>query len=664
MALLAVIGVVAFRAFTGEGGGAGSPDAAVRNLADAVVRRDVAGALTLLPPGEVRSLKKVYDKATSKAAKAGLLRAADPFAGVDMRIAGLRLQVHKDANDVARVTIQAGAASYAVDDKALQTPIRALIAHSRDESGDEQKWAKGQVELGPTRDRPAITLTTIRQGGRWYVSPTYSLLESWRQDSGLPSPNFGVDLAKVSTGAPTPEAAVNALSTAVQSFDVSKMIDLLSPDELGGAFRRYRQAIVVGTEDYFSDVRRNVSFRVNELQTSVLNKHGGTADVAISSANGTAAYGRDSARWRLEGTCLNVTGSSDRSNECLAQINPEAGSATLADSVPSAFVSVTNHHGKWYVSPVQTLLRYGELLVQKLTDRQALAMFNARQFAKPDGPVAPNGSLKGSLVSGQYGVYTYDVAAPGPVLACTSSGDRNSNVDAALYAPDGRPAQYLLDDIYMAEQTGQYRVVLRPYNPDRAGDFDLTLKALPVQDVSLPGDASGTVGANCDAKVLRFNASAGDHVLIQGKFPGSRPVRVVDAKGHYFSYGRLHSVDTSGAYLLAITDAGDYSIHLERATGNFLTQSARLQGSVVRNGTTEYQLYTPGNERLRIAVTGTSGFDGKMDLLSPSGNVLTSADDTNGKDPAITYQFSAEGVYRVRVSGYQGQSGSFSISVN
>lgn len=663
LALMAVIGVIAFRAFTGATGGAGSPEAAVRNLADAVSKEDAPAALTLLPPGEVRSLKSVFEKATSKASKAGLVRAANPFGGFDLTITDLRLDVQKLAKDVSKVTVQAGRIGYAVDEKAALTPVQSVLAQAREDADGGAGWGKGEVSLAPTRDRTALVLMTVRQNGRWYVSPTYTALETWRENSGLPGANFSLDLSKVTTGSKSPEGAFNDFSAAVQAFDSNRLIDLLSPDELGGAARRYRQAIQVGTGEFFSDLKSEVTFRVNDSHPVVQNKHGGSAEVAISSASGVTSSGGDSARWSLEGTCLNVISSGDRSNQCRAELDAESGVSELANATPNFFVSITSYHGRWYISPVQTVLRYVQLMVDKLTDRQVLAMFDLRQFAKPDGALAAGASVKGTLNRGQYGVYTFDVATPGPVLACTNGGSADTNVSAYVYRPSGRPADEVTGGIYIADQGGSYRVVLRSYESSRPEAFDVAVKPLPFQDVNVPGDATGSVGTGCDGKLLRFNATAGDHVLIQGRLPGGSPT-VYDAKGNYYASGRVFTPRQTGSYLVAITDPGDYSVHLERATGNFLTQSESLQGSVVARGTAEYQLYASAGDRLRISARGSGTFDGTMTLLSPSGATLSSADDTNGKDPAITYSFTTEGIYKVRVSGYQGQAGSFTVSVS
>ena len=88
------------------------------------------------------------------------------------------------------------------------------------------------------------------------------------------------------------------------------------------------------------------------------------------------------------------------------------------------------------------------------------------------------------------------------------------------------------------------------------------------------------------------------------------------------------------------------------------------QGSVASNGTAEYQVYAAAGQRLLISERGSGGFDGKMALVSSAGTTLASADDTNGRDPAITYLFSTDGIYSVRVSGYQGQAGSFTLSLS
>jgi hypothetical protein len=78
------VGALAIGSFVGNGGGSSSPEAAVRQLADAVSHEDALSAADVLAPEEVRSLRGTVDLASKRAQELALAPSAGaPRCGVD-----------------------------------------------------------------------------------------------------------------------------------------------------------------------------------------------------------------------------------------------------------------------------------------------------------------------------------------------------------------------------------------------------------------------------------------------------------------------------------------------------------------------------------------------------------------------------------------------------
>src|SRR5262245_40426723 len=76
LASLLVVGTVMISALAG-GGGANSPEGAVRQLADAIAHEDPLAAADVLAPAEVRTLHDTLSAAADKAQQLGIVNAAD-----------------------------------------------------------------------------------------------------------------------------------------------------------------------------------------------------------------------------------------------------------------------------------------------------------------------------------------------------------------------------------------------------------------------------------------------------------------------------------------------------------------------------------------------------------------------------------------------------------
>src|SRR4029077_10332711 len=108
IAALVGVGALAITAMFGSGG-AGLPEGAVRQLADAINHKDPLAAVDVLVPSEVRSLRDTVHAATQRAADLKIVNeASQPLAGVDLSVDHLELSTVPLADGYVKVVVTSG----------------------------------------------------------------------------------------------------------------------------------------------------------------------------------------------------------------------------------------------------------------------------------------------------------------------------------------------------------------------------------------------------------------------------------------------------------------------------------------------------------------------------------------------------------------------------
>jgi len=223
IAALIGVGALAVTAMFGSGG-AGSPEAAVRQLADAVSHKDALAAVDVLVPSEVRSMRETVKHATERAAELHIVNeASKPFEGVDLSVDHLELRTEPLADGYAKVVITSGEISASTH----RAQLSALLQKAQRDGGDAQSQAD-LSKLAAGADLPTFVVFVRRDGG-WYVSPAYTTLEYIREVNQYPAADFG-SAQGAALGAGTPEDAVKDALHAWQSADWNRLIALAPPD--------------------------------------------------------------------------------------------------------------------------------------------------------------------------------------------------------------------------------------------------------------------------------------------------------------------------------------------------------------------------------------------------------------------------------------------------
>ncbi len=187
VAALVVVGTFAVGAVVGNSGsGSGSPEGAVRRLADALSHEDPLAAADVLAPSEVRSLHGTLQSAERKAAELKLVQTAGaPLTGIDFQVTGLQLSTQSLGSGYAKVTVDEGTFSASTHKPQFSPLMQKVLRNTRDNSAHADL-----AKLAENMDLPTFVVA-VRDGGRWYVSAAYTVLEYIREANQLPAADFG-----------------------------------------------------------------------------------------------------------------------------------------------------------------------------------------------------------------------------------------------------------------------------------------------------------------------------------------------------------------------------------------------------------------------------------------------------------------------------------------
>lgn len=305
------------------GGGAASPEEAVRHLATAIDGEDVLAAVATLAPDETRSLPELYRQATEKGKELELPdRMGDAvgvdqsgeagadgessddrlFGDLDLKVTGLEVEVTELSGDIAKVEIVGGTLSWDFPDGAdLFDPLSGLapwgvggfddtcslmdLPAEADDGADggadgemydpcssgadevsevEDRIRHGEVDLGELHreaddDQPGVFTMTVQRDGGWYVSPLFTAAEYARVMSG----GDPLDSYTVDPGpaAGSPTDAVRALGAALTAGNADGVANVMA-SELS-VWRVYSQAF---EDDEFRNLLDDAAIKVSDLE--------------------------------------------------------------------------------------------------------------------------------------------------------------------------------------------------------------------------------------------------------------------------------------------------------------------------------------------------------------------------------------------------------------
>jgi hypothetical protein len=535
VAALLLVGTFAVSALVGSGGGSNSAEGAVRRLADALSHEDPLAAADVLAPSEVRSLHGTLDAAEQKAKELQLVETAGaPLSGVDFDVYGLKLSSQSLGDGYEKVTVDTGSFS-ASTHKAKFSPLMQKVLRDTDDNSAQSDLAK----LAADEDLPTFVVV-VREDGRWYVSAAYTVLEYVREVNQLPAADFGSGRRDVvMLGADSPDSAVQDSMRALQAEDWSKLMTMVSPSEI--PFYDYRAAFTElfrRNQAESKGVGQRSSFTIGSMKTAA-DVSGDTAKVTLT-ASGTTRHGT----WSVDGGCFKATDNDTTDPQVEYPVTCSVASSLsylsivgfpLMGADQSSQFTTVRQDGRWFVSPVGTLLDVVDHTIAQLDKRTVYAMLNVPDRIPFDGALTLGRPVELSMSPTTRGmqVLSFEGHRGEQLLGLATSkasSERKSTSDdyveipagVRVFAPDGSElpgARNLLSGHALKlPADGTYKLVLQMYlySLDDTGAVSVTIW----DAANAPAKAKTDRGTeSCDLTLFGSSCSASSGGTLIGPSP-------------------------------------------------------------------------------------------------------------------------------------------------
>jgi hypothetical protein len=279
--------------------GAGSPEAAVESLFEALGNEDAIGVMESLPPGERDVLLEPMVATVGELQRLGLLSSftLDDVPGTDIAVDGLTVESTPLGDGVATVRVTGGTITGTV------IPDQVPIGQRLKDLGQRSGTQTVTVEPGSSTESLAdagIEMVAIEEDGGWHVSLFYTMAEAIRGDDSAP-PAFGQGFTPI--GADTPEGAVRQMVQAGLDLDLAAVIGNLPPDEMrvlydyGPMFKADADAAAAEVGD--------VGITLNRLDLRA-DGDGDTRRVSVTGLDVSGGDDESSGRFTYDGSCMVV----------------------------------------------------------------------------------------------------------------------------------------------------------------------------------------------------------------------------------------------------------------------------------------------------------------------------------------------------------------------
>lgn len=350
---LAVLGLLAGGALASRAvahARAGSPSAAVTRLVAAVNRGDGLGALAAIEPAERDAIAGPGGRFLAGLRKTEVMGpTADlrHLGGVKLSLGRFRITDQELAPGIVAVHLISARATADFNPDAF--PLGPLV---RQHLGPNLATEHAEAVLrGGDREVMAVA---VRRGHHWYVSLGYTLADIMRRDAGVPLPHVGHGIS--AEGTRTPSEAVVDFVGATASSDVQRMIELTPPDEMA-ALHDYGPTVSRGLQSALQTAWQGTALQVRKVDTTA-DVHGAHAFVRVTRLEGTLTSEDGRLRIEVGDGCPIVTVNSESREMCHGPQFPPSPTGELAGRLWRAKVGfdVVRRGGRWYVSPLATLL--------------------------------------------------------------------------------------------------------------------------------------------------------------------------------------------------------------------------------------------------------------------------------------------------------------------
>ena len=367
--VLLVAGAGAVVAMSGQQ--TNTPDAAVRGLLDAAGNGDALGILDHLDPPERDPLASFLTSGTADLERLGIVSPGLQLGhvpGVNLSFTGLTTTTSDLRPGLAAVKITGGTVHTRV--VPAQLPLGPF---THDVAGKALAAAKPTDRTEPVHSDMAIV--TIRRAGIWHVSIGYTLAEAARTSTKAAMPSLSESVPAVGAGSAT--GAVDAFLRAAAALDVRRLIELTPPDEMA-ALHDYAPLFLPKATDAIAKMRSGpnpVTVTITDLSLSSAGHPGGEL-VKVTRLGLRATSGASTVELTPGSRCITVTGPAgsfpvtcgspgSASTAAAAALNGPLKALTAIR--PDVGIVTVERGGKWFVSPIRTLLDDAAATLHALT---------------------------------------------------------------------------------------------------------------------------------------------------------------------------------------------------------------------------------------------------------------------------------------------------------
>lgn len=390
VALVAAAGVwfFAFRnqnsTTAGGSGGESTPEQSVTALFSTLSNSDPIGLADQLDPAEAALFTDLNTDILDQLKRLEVLSSdasAESLTGTKITVDGLTYAGAPEViNDHLQI-VKLNGGTITVESSPANVPLSDSFKNTFGSELDQLQPQTQTVNIADEvakNDGEPFRIATVQRDGKWYVSFFYSIADNATHAAGLPNPTANDAIA--ADGQESPEAAVQYLIDAIQDGNLSNVIAITPPDEMGALHDYGRLVLEQSDSNSFSNDLQDLGVTIGDVEWDVTDVTGGKK-VALKSLTITA-----------DGQTASIV--RDPSSGSLTISAPGQGELTIDDSTIDTYIAqygetdldpqlleiikrefkqiiglglvTTQVDGQWYVSPMRTVGDVSTSLLQGL----------------------------------------------------------------------------------------------------------------------------------------------------------------------------------------------------------------------------------------------------------------------------------------------------------
>ena len=460
-------------------GGASSPKDVGDKLVTSLGGEDLLGVVDLLLPGERETFRQPLVDLNTQLQRLEVTSGSvnlNKVPGLAINITGPVVKVHDtNVSDISNIEVT-GNASVAVNGK--DVPIGKLLIET------VFNGKRPDVHTNANPKHFDVTMTTVEQSGRWYLSMLYTAATQLGKGQDIPAKGV------TAVGADTPDGALDNVITAAGKLDLASVIAGLNPNE-AGALQRFAPLFLDKAQSNIDSSKVDVKIRKAKYKVT---GSGDRRQVAITAITVRAKRGSQVVEFELNKGCITGTSGTTTFDTCSAKTTgdgaiggyldslklPNSAELTkFVDDARKAFSDFEMHgivvdkvNGKWFVSPIGTGSEFVLSVLRALTRDEVNTLVN-------DGKAAVTGLL--SSIFGQIGINTN---VPTDNSTVTTSG---STSDTTSGSASGSTAETTTSDTTTSDRTTSgttFDTSPVSVNPDESSFWYDCLSVTPISAAS------------------------------------------------------------------------------------------------------------------------------------------------------------------------------------